>query len=202
MENWGCVATRRLRGTLRGRFFSHREHIGHKDSLCSLCSLWLKTTNREYRATRLRPVGIRRAGEYGIIRAVRPSNTMRSTAPFAASAAPAEAGHVMNAGTAHAVEKFSVADPSGSRKRRKILFAFLSGSILLTFALYEFLSLDGIAGIVFPLMFPDSTVYSEQWNYWSFRFVRKGMSVAEVMEMLGPPIRQWDNLLNNSNLFS
>ena len=93
MENWGCVATRRLRGTLRGRIFSNREHIGHKDSLCSLCSLWLKTTNREYRATLIRPDGLRRAGEYAIIHAVRPSNTMRSTAPFAFSAAPAEAGH-------------------------------------------------------------------------------------------------------------
>ena len=125
---------------------------------------------------------------------------MRSTEPFAVSAAPAEAGHVMNAGTADTVEKFTVADHSGSRKRRKILFAFLSGSILLTFALYEFLSLDGIAGIVFPLMFPDSTVYSEQWNYWSFRFVRKGMSVAEVMEMLSPPIRQWDNVNENGEV--
>ena len=125
---------------------------------------------------------------------------MRSTAPFAVSAAPAEAGHGMNAGAADTVEKFTVADTSGSRKRRKILFAFLSGLILLTFALYEFLSLDGIAGIVFPLMFPDSTVYSEQWNYWSFRFVRKGMSVADVMEMLGPPIRQWDNVNENGEV--
>ena len=38
------------------------------------------------------------AAKYAIIRDVRPSNTMRSTAPFAVSAAPAEAGHDMNAG--------------------------------------------------------------------------------------------------------
>ena len=36
---------------------------------------------------------------------------MRSTAPFAVSAAPAEAGHDMNAEAAYTVEKFTVADP-------------------------------------------------------------------------------------------
>ena len=49
--------------------------------------------------------------KYAIIRDVRPSNTMRSTAPFAVSAAPAEAGHDMNAEAAYTVEKFTVADP-------------------------------------------------------------------------------------------
>ena len=52
-----------------------------------------------------------RTAKFGIIRDVRPSNTMRSTAPFAVSAAPAEAGHDMNAEAAYTVEKFTVADP-------------------------------------------------------------------------------------------
>ena len=43
------------------------------------------------------------SGKYAIIRDVRPSNTMRSTAPFAVSAAPAEAGHGMGVGAADTV---------------------------------------------------------------------------------------------------
>ncbi len=35
------------------------------------------------------------AAKFGIIRDVRPSNTMRSTAPFAVSAAPAEANPLL-----------------------------------------------------------------------------------------------------------
>ena len=42
-----------------------------------------------------------------MIRDVRPSNTMRSTAPFAVSAAPAEAGHGMNAGAADTVTAYT-----------------------------------------------------------------------------------------------
>ena len=36
---------------------------------------------------------------------------MRSTAPFAVSAAPAEAGHGMGVGTAYSVRTYTVADP-------------------------------------------------------------------------------------------
>ena len=40
---------------------------------------------------------------------VRPSNTMRSTAPFAVSAAPAEAGHDMGAEAADTVTAYTEA---------------------------------------------------------------------------------------------
>ena len=43
-------------------------------------------------------------GGYGIIRGVRPSNTMRSTAPFAVSAPPAEAGHDMRVEASYTVK--------------------------------------------------------------------------------------------------
>ena len=71
--------------------------------------------------------------------------------------------------------------------------------VLATFIVlsYEFLSLDGIGGIVLPLAFPDSTIYSARWSYWRYRRVREGMSAAEVMELLGPPIRQWNNDMEN-----
>ena len=45
--------------------------------------------------------------KFDIIHAVRPSNTMRSTAPFAFSAAPAEAGHDIGAGTAYSVRTYT-----------------------------------------------------------------------------------------------
>lgn len=61
----------------------------------------------------------------------------------------------------------------------------------------ELMSLDGIAGVLCPLIFPDSTVYSEQWDYWSYRFVRNGMTVAEVTEKLGSPIKQWSYDIEN-----
>ena len=47
------------------------------------------------------------SGKYAIIRDVRPSNNMRSTAPFAVSAAPAEAGHDMNVGAAYTVRTYT-----------------------------------------------------------------------------------------------
>ena len=47
------------------------------------------------------------SGKYAIIRAVRPSNTMRSTAPFAVSAAPAEAGHGMGAVATYTVKTYT-----------------------------------------------------------------------------------------------
>lgn len=81
-------------------------------------------------------------------------------------------------------------------KRVKIAL-FLTTLIVLS---YEFLSLDGIAGIVFPIAFPDSTIYSARWNYWGYRRVRKGMSMSDVMELLGPPIRQWNNEVENDKI--
>ena len=47
------------------------------------------------------------SGKYAIIRDVRPSNTMRSSAPFAVSAAPAEAGHGMGAKVADTVRTYT-----------------------------------------------------------------------------------------------
>lgn len=70
-------------------------------------------------------------------------------------------------------------------------------ALLLVALSCEVMSLDGIAGVLIPLFFPDSTVYSEQWDYWSYRFVRNGMTVAEVTEKLGPPIEQWSYDIGN-----
>lgn len=81
-------------------------------------------------------------------------------------------------------------------KRAKIVLSLATLIVLL----YEFLSLDGIAGIVFPIAFHDSTIYSERWDYWGYRRVRKGMSMSDVMEMLGPPIRRWNNDVENGKI--
>ena len=42
-----------------------------------------------------------------MIRDVRPGNTMRSTAPFAVSAAPAEAGHDMRVEASYIVKTYT-----------------------------------------------------------------------------------------------
>ena len=86
------------------------------------------------------------------------------------------------------------------RLNRPFSIVVLLALLLAALAAYEFLALDGIAGVVFPLMFPDSTVYSVRWNYWSYRLVRKGMSVADVTEMLGPPMQQWDTDVGNGEI--
>ena len=43
---------------------------------------------------------------------------MRSTAPFASSAAPAEAGHDIGAGTAYSVRTYTVADPFAPMRQK------------------------------------------------------------------------------------
>ena len=86
-------------------------------------------------------------------------------------------------------------------KRIALLPASLSIFVLLLVTLScEFVSLDGIAGVVCPVFFPENTLYSEQWNYWAYRFVRNGMSVEEVTEKLGPPIKQWSYDIGNGKI--
>jgi hypothetical protein len=53
--------------------------------------------------------------------------------------------------------------------------------------LYRWWPLDGVAGILGPLLFGDDTVWATGYTDAGFRAVRVGMSRTEIYAILGPP---------------
>ncbi len=52
-------------------------------------------------------------------------------------------------------------------------------------------TLDGIGGYVWPLGFPDTTVYSENYSHRAFRAVEAEMNEDDVLAFLGEPYEIW-----------
>lgn len=50
--------------------------------------------------------------------------------------------------------------------------------------------LDGVKGLVFPIVFPDSTVYAPNYKEDAFRKLSLGMSKQDVIRVLGPPLEK------------
>ena len=65
--------------------------------------------------------------------------------------------------------------------------------VIIVFVMYEIVSLDGIIGLLGPILFGDTTIYSDRWNYWRYRSVKRGMTVDEVTQLLGEPLNKTDN---------
>jgi hypothetical protein len=54
--------------------------------------------------------------------------------------------------------------------------------------LYRWWPVDGVAGILGPLVFGDDTVWATGYTDAGFRAVRIGMSRTEIYALLGPPL--------------
>ncbi len=81
-------------------------------------------------------------------------------------------------------------------------FALLVGCWLTfggVFTMYEIVSLDRISGILLPLsgLYPDTTVYANNWNYMKYRKIQKADTIEDVKKQLGNPLNVWTNELEN-----
>lgn len=54
---------------------------------------------------------------------------------------------------------------------------------------YDVISLDGLCGLLSSLVHDDCTVYARNYSATKFRRIRKGMTVDQVIDLLGEPIR-------------
>ena len=59
-------------------------------------------------------------------------------------------------------------------------------------ATYHFRSMDGLDGLFFSRLFQEDTIYAPGYSDTAFRKVTVGMSQAEVLALLGPPISEWE----------
>ena len=63
-------------------------------------------------------------------------------------------------------------------------------------AIYHFRSMDGLDALLFSRMFQEDTVYAPGYSDAAFRKVTVGMSQAEVLALLGPPLNEWESCDN------
>lgn len=69
----------------------------------------------------------------------------------------------------------------------KSAFAGIAMLIFGLAVLCQFVLLDGLAGLVLPLIFATDTSYTNGYSTRAFREVRQGMSDVEVTQLLGQP---------------
>lgn len=83
-------------------------------------------------------------------------------------------------------------------------FVFFFVLLTLALTLLNFFLLDGLMGIVGRINAQDSTICSERYSDWKYRFVHSGMVKDDVISMLGEPLFEtweYDNIDNDNNYF-
>jgi hypothetical protein len=64
------------------------------------------------------------------------------------------------------------------------------GALVVVAILFQKTTLDGWQGVFLPLLSESSeTVYAPRYSYFAFRRVRIGMTVAEVRDLIGEPLK-------------
>ena len=82
-------------------------------------------------------------------------------------------------------------------KMKKTITAILALLVMTAIAAtYHIRSMDGLDGLFFSRLFQEDTVYAPGYSDTAFRKVTVGMSQAEVLALLGPPISEWESCDN------
>lgn len=75
-------------------------------------------------------------------------------------------------------------------KRRGRLAGLTIGALVVVAILFQKATLDGWQGVFLPLLSESSeTVYAPRYSYFAFRRVRIGMTITEVKDLLGEPLK-------------
>ena len=75
-------------------------------------------------------------------------------------------------------------------KRRGRRAGLVIGALVVVTILFQMATLDGWQGVFLPLLSESSeTVYAPRYSYFAFRRVRIGMTVTEVRDLLGEPLK-------------
>lgn len=63
---------------------------------------------------------------------------------------------------------------------------------LFLYFIYPLIALDGISGVIAPLLMRTDTLYAPGFSHRKFLHISPGMTMAEVEKRLGPPLDSYE----------
>lgn len=73
-------------------------------------------------------------------------------------------------------------------RKRILLFATVAIGATSMYMLYPLLVLDGPGGLIYPILSPPDTRYSDSFSHRKFLKITTGMTASEVEALLGRPL--------------
>lgn len=75
--------------------------------------------------------------------------------------------------------------------RRLGCLLFTGALVASLYLAYPLIALDGIGGVIFPLISRTDTRYAPGFSHRAFLKISPGMTTAEVEQRLGPPLKKY-----------